>query len=546
MEVQFFLAGSVAGHSRIWPLDRRRMRVGRSPSNTIQLQDDTVSREQAEILAEGGAWILRDLGGKNVTRVNGAPVKRPVALHLGDRIAVGRVVLHVTDGDTAAPTPLSESESLETAMEVPAAEFLRRGVGGAARPTAVVRALADAGSILVKDGPLEEACGELLRVIEAMIPASRLILVARRQPESPPVQIAARSRGQATPDPLLLSRGILDAVLESGTSVITMDALSDPRFFSRDSVVALRTRSAMAVPLYDSGRILGLLYADEDDPGIQYKRRDLELLTLVGNMIAVKVANDHLVEAQRNLCRIEQELATAGEIQRGLLAAPLPSIAGYDCHAVVQSCEDVGGDLYDFHPMPDGSVYFLVGDVSGKGITAALVMCHFLAFADALYEHCEEPEELATRLSALMARRVEGPHFVTAFVGRLSPERDLLRYANAGHPYPLVIAPDTIQELESTGPPCGAVAGAVYTGGTVHLAPGALLAVFSDGIPEARRGEEEWFGLDRLRRLLVAGSRSPTLGTLSQQVIEHVDSFLDGGARSDDIALLLLRKILPG
>ncbi len=545
MTGRLFLSGYVSGRPQAWPLDRPRIGVGRSRDNSIRLGDETVSREQAEIFARGDAWFLRDLGGKNVTRVNGAPAKGPVPLRVGDHINFGRVMLRVTDEEGLPSTRLSEPETISTSLRIPAVDVLTPGLAGGPSPPTVVRALATAGGLLVKESPLHETCDELLRVIDEVVPASRLILLVRPQPDSEPVQIAARRRGETISDPLLLSRGILGAVLESGSSVITTDAMTDSRFEGRGSVTALRTRSAMAVPLYENGRILGLLYADQDDPRIRYQRGDLEIMTLFGNMIAVKVTNDRLADANHNLIRIEHELAVASQIQRGLLPAEPPRIAGYECHAIVESCEEVGGDLYDFHRMPDGSLYFLLGDVSGKGIYASLLMTHFMAFAGALYEQCDEPADLATRLSALMARRIETGHFVTAFIGRLSPDTGLLRYANAGHPYPILVGKDSVQELHSLGPPCGIRPDVVQPGRTIQLAPGSLLAVFSDGIPEARRNEHEFFETSRLERLLVDQSRSRALGSVSQEILEEVDSFIAGGPRQDDIALLLLRRSHP-
>jgi pSer/pThr/pTyr-binding forkhead associated (FHA) protein len=235
---RLFLVGSVAGRPSTWQLDRPRIGVGRSASNIVQLQDETVSREQAEILAEGEVWLLRDLNGKNVTRVNGAPAKDLVPLRLGDRITFGRVVLCVTDGRAPPATRLSDSETLATSLQVPAREVLSHGLAGGVGPPAVVRALATPGGLLVKEGPLQETCNELLRIVEEVLPASRMILLVRSQPDSEPVQFAARSRGEITPEPLLLSRGILGAVLESGSSVITTDAMADPRFEGFGSVVA--------------------------------------------------------------------------------------------------------------------------------------------------------------------------------------------------------------------------------------------------------------------------------------------------------------------
>ncbi len=541
-----FLSGTISGRPHAWPLDQPRIGVGRSAANFVQIHHGTVSKEHAEIVAEGDRFVLRDLGGRNGTRVNGVLVRHPVPLRLGDRLKFGDVELCVTDSGTAPDAALSDSRTLTTTLRIPAAEVLRRGPAGGPSPPGVVRGLAAVGGLLVLQTPLAETCDQLLRIVEEVVPASRLVLLVRPHPDTKPVQIAARCHGEIKSEPLLMSRAILGTVLEGGSSVITTDAMADSRFAGSGSVAALKTRSAMAAPLCEGGRIQGLLYADQDEATKYYGAGDLELLTLIGNMIAVKVANDRLMVVQQRLMRLEHELAVAARIQRGLLPAEPPAITGYECHAVVQSCEEVGGDLYDFHPMPDGSIYFIVGDVAGKGIAAALLMSHFMACADALYGLCQEPADLATRLNAAVARRVESVElvrpFVTAFIGRLEPATGLLRYANAGHPTGILIGQGPVQELLSAGPPCGAVPDFAYPGGVVHVAPGGLIAVYSDGIPEARKGEGEFFEVSRLVRLLVEESHLRPLGRLSRRVLDEVDAFLDGEPRQDDVTLLLLRN----
>jgi sigma-B regulation protein RsbU (phosphoserine phosphatase) len=539
-----FVSGSVSGEQRQWPLNRPRISVGRSSGNAIQLDDRTVSRRHAEIVSEGEQWMLRDLGGRNVTRVNGTPTSGTVPLELGDRIAFGRVVLRVTDGDSSDTATLTDSKTLATALQIPAAEVLRRGLhdGGATETRAVVRALAAAGRLLVRHDPLHETCEELLRVVESVVPASRLILLVRDEMHSGAQQVAARSCGRVVSEPMLMSEGIFNSVLETGSAVITTDAMSDPRFDLSDSVRLLKTHSAMAAPLYEGGSIRGLLYADHAHPDVRYGRPDLEILTLFGNMIAAKIANDRLEEARFNLIELEHEMEMAGRIQRTLLVEDPPVIPGYECHAALESCEAVGGDLYDFHPMPDGSVYFVLGDAAGKGIAASLLMARFLALADALYEHCEDPADLATRLNDLLARRSRAGRFVTAFIGRLEPMTGRLRYVNAGHPSALLLGGGAVQELESVGPPCGAYAPFVYQTCVAHVPPGGLLSAFTDGFTDAMRGPGEFFGADRVTKLLVENAAVRPLEAVSDRALAELDSYLRGGPRQDDVTMLLMRS----
>src|SRR5262249_35061042 len=161
----------------------------------------------------------------------------------------------------------------------------------------------------------------------------------------------------------------------------------------------------------------------------------------------------------------------------------------------------VGGDLFDFHRMPDGRLLFMIGDVSGKGLGAALVMTSFVAAARVLYGSFASVAELATRLSAALNANTHPNQFVTGVVGCLTTAPGRLDYVNAGHPAPCVVSGDGLRELDATGVPFGVVPDFPYQGGSIEIEPGALVAVFSDGIPEAQRGEE-FFDDERVRKAL--------------------------------------------
>ena len=146
----------------------------------------------------------------------------------------------------------------------------------------------------------------------------------------------------------------------------------------------------MAVPLFDNERVLGVLYADSVDPTVGFGREQLEVLTLLANMAAVKITNVRLLEAEQASRQLAQQLETAVTIQRNLLPKRPPVLAGWQFDAYLESCYAVGGDLFDFHRLPDGRLLFLIGDVSGKGLGAALVMSSFLSAARVLYGSCAD------------------------------------------------------------------------------------------------------------------------------------------------------------
>jgi len=541
--VILYLSSAVSGRRQIWPLEGTIVEIGRSSKCAIQLADGTVSKVHSELSRAGDGWLLRDLGSRNGTRLNGQQVSEPKAIKPGDKLEVGQVILDVTTEADPTPTIYSDAFDLASSLRIPAAQILSPGVSPATGPGAadIVHLMAEVGQLLILPRPLPETCDLILAIAERAVSATRLVLLLRDRPGADPVQMAARIKGGSATEPLALSRTIMEMVLTENTAVVTKDAALDPRFKSQQSIVLQGIHSAMAVPLFDNTRVLGLIYADSVDPRAYYGQRELEVLTLVANMAAVKITNARLLEADDSRRRMAQELATATGIQRGMLPARPPEVVGWRFHTRLESCYEVGGDLYDFHEAPNGTVGFLVGDVSGKGMGAALLMSSFLSSSRTLFDMGLSPGELVTRLNALMYRNSDPAHFVTAFIARLDPNNGRLEFVNAGHPPPYLIGPSGMRTLDATGIPIGMLEEFPFTVGSIDIEPGDLLAVFTDGIPEAKRGDD-FFEDERLEGILKELAPTLDIDELGPELIRRVDAFLDGEPRSDDITLLLVSR----
>ncbi len=535
------LLGTIAGREQSWPLEQPPIRIGRSSRCAVQIADATVSKEHAEIVREGAQWRVRDLGSRNGTRVNGAVVEAPVPIAHGDRLEIGSVLLRVAESAAGAPVELSDATVVQSSARLNIADLLERSTRRASGSADVVRLLTEAGQLLVLPRPLPETCQEILKFVERAIPGSRHSILLLEPGQTEPVLMAHRGRASGPDRPLGLSRSIMRSVLEDCASVLTRDAATDQRFAAQQSIIAQAIHSAMAVPLFDNERVLGLIYVDSLNPAVSYHQEQLEILTLLANMAAVKISNARLLEAEQARARMAQELATAARIQRGLLPVHPPPTPHHAFDAYLESCHEVGGDLYDFHMREDGHVVFVVGDVTGKGMGAALLMSSFLATARVLYDICPDPGMLAARLDSIVSRSTDPGRFVTAFVGVLDPATGSLAYVNAGHPPGLLVLGDEVRELPATGVPFGILPDQRHATDTVTLRPGELLAVYSDGIPEAQRGDE-FFDDHRLRQALSECARDPDLAAVSRAVRGQVDAFLAGAARTDDVTLLLLRR----
>jgi sigma-B regulation protein RsbU (phosphoserine phosphatase) len=536
-----FLTGLVGEKLCTWPLEGSVLGIGRSSRHPIHIPDGTISKDHAEITARAGQHYLRDLGSRNGTRVNGRDAREPIVLEAGDQVEIGHVMLTVTGEEARPRLRLNEQSIVGTTLRLKAGGILDQRVKAGKDPARLVHLLAEAGQLLVMPRPLKENCDELLQFVEKAVPASRYILLLDQGADAEPVQIAARTHGGRADRPLALSRSIMRTVLTECTSVLTRDTAVDPRFQGQQSIVAQSVLSAMAVPLFDNEKVLGLIYVDSHDRSIAFDNDQLELLTLLANMAAVKITNARLLEADRERERIAQELSTATQIQRGLLPEEPPSVDGWELDAFLETCHEVGGDLYDFHIRDDGRLVFLIGDVTGKGMGAALLMSSFLASARVLYDTCTDPSELARRLNGMLHRTTDRKRFVTGFVGCLDPISGTLEYVNAGHPPPLLAGAGTLRELDSGGPPFGVLAAFPYVTASTTLAPGEVFALFTDGIPEAQRGEE-LYNDDRVRAAVAEECGAADLATMRARLLARVDEFLDGAHRTDDITLLLLRR----
>lgn len=543
--MMLYVSTVVGDQSRAWPLDAERHGIGRSSKNAIQISDATVSKEHAEIVRRGEVWLVRDLGSRNGTRVNGVEATDLLELGPGARIEIGHVLLTVSDHDPARTVSFNDATVLGSSVKLKAEQILDRQTPSGLAGSPLVHLLAEAGRLLVLPRPLEETCDHLLGFVEKAMRASRYVLLLQKESGGDPEQIAARIRGGRASEPLALSRSIMQTVMDECASVFTADAALDPRFLGHKSIVAQGVHSAMAVPLFDNHRVLGVLYVDSQDFTVTFSQEQLELLTLLANMAAVKITNARLLEAEQDRQRLAHELATAVRIQRGLLPDAPPPVSGYCIDAFIQTCHEVGGDLYDFHVAPDGRLLFMLCDVSGKGMGAALLMSSFLASARVLYDTCRDPADLASRLSDTLRRSTEAKHFITGFVGYLEPATGTLHYVNAGHPAACLVRGSELRELPSTGVPFGVLPGFAYVSATAEIRPGETLTLFSDGIPEAQRGAA-FFEEHRLHEALLEECGGASLESLRGKIIERVDAFLAGAPRSDDLTLMLIRRGGPG
>jgi sigma-B regulation protein RsbU (phosphoserine phosphatase) len=259
-------------------------------------------------------------------------------------------------------------------------------------------------------------------------------------------------------------------------------------------------------------------------------------------LIASRLMNYALLAERQEKHVLDAELKRASAIQKKLLVDAPPELPGWDICAFQEQCRSVGGDLYDFRQLADGRLLFMVADVSGKGMGAALLMANILASFRILYESQRFDLALAVQqVSQQLFENSDPEDFATLFVGLIDPNDSSVHFVNAGHNPPLLVRADGSHEhLEPSGIMIGAFGAFEWPVQTVKLSPGELIFVFSDGVTEAERGDEQ-FGDTRTEQL-VASSRHEGSRQIVDQLMGSINEFMGDAPRSDDITIMTVKR----
>jgi GAF domain-containing protein len=428
---------SPGGASMRVHLDDKRYRLGRSSSNELAfVEDQKLSREHLVFERTSEAWTVRDVGSRNGTRINGVRLIGSACLSHGDRISAGHLTIHYDTRREFADAGLNAITFIEQPLDAPAAAMsidlkaaLATSTDMAGRPSLEnehLGALVRAGRELAGHGDLAQLFEMVLDLSLKAVKASRGVVMTLE----PDGALRSRSlRGEG----LRISTSVRDLVMNEGKSLLVRDARLDQDFGFRASIVAQEIRSILAVPVQTDERVIGLLYLDSPHLVREFTGEDLNLVTVMANIAAIRIEHARLTEQEQARKLLDRELDRAAEIQRRLLPSAAPEIPGFDLAGYNAPCRTVGGDYYDFLSYADGRVLLLIGDVSGKGLGAALLMSNVQARVQVLFEKPDPLAEQISRLNRSIATNCPGNCFITLFAGVLDPVTGQLVYCNAGH-----------------------------------------------------------------------------------------------------------------
>jgi sigma-B regulation protein RsbU (phosphoserine phosphatase) len=305
-------------------------------------------------------------------------------------------------------------------------------------------------------------------------------------------------------------------------------------------------RSVLCVPLLVRSELIGVLTVYNRSGAAGFSEEDQRLLSIVAAQSAQIVENARLYEEERALRRVQDEIRLASEIQTGLLPKAPPVVPGYEIAGASFPAEVVGGDYFDFITGTDRDpVAVCLGDVSGKGLSAALLMANLQATIRGQALLRLSPARCLKHANALLARSTDPEKFATFFYGLLDPHEHVLTFSNAGHDPPLLVSRRTgLSRLETGGLVLGFLDQAEYEEDTVAIAPGDLLVAYSDGVTEATDGRDEPFGSERLLKVL-EDSRDRPVEDVIGNIVAAVGRHTGDAPQSDDITIVAVKREGP-
>jgi serine phosphatase RsbU (regulator of sigma subunit) len=562
MSQQTLLTLSGPGGTREVPLDARGLVMGRDPACGLPLDDPLVSRQHARLFQDPfGRWIIEDLGSRNGVWVGGRQI-RAHALAPGEKMEVGSTVLWLSSDSQrqiSADPRLGDHVTVDVDPTVTQVSAAPRG-GGAAAAEALsesrFRQLNQITEALGEVAASDELYPAICRVLSDRPDAAAVVLrlppVEKELPSAPAILSCGMSGREHPEGPvnLHLSRRVLESVRSASAAVMAGSfrgrregehlglTLTDPN----------RPRAVCCAPIGDSGGEMDVLYVDL--PSEAAAPDLLEFTQAVARHLAMARRSLLLAEERGDRKALDRQLAMAREIQSKLTPAAATTWPGAEVAVHYEPAMWVGGDYCDVWTLEDGRLAFAVGDVSGKGLPAALVMTNLQAALRTTLSFCRDLPEVMGRLSRHLETHLPDGMFVTMILGLLDCGSGELQCVNAGHLLPLIRGPEgDVSELgQPRNPPLGVPAGA-YEVESLRLPAGAALVVVTDGITESQSPAGEEFGVAGLR-LAVAGARanspSPTRpggADLLQAVTKAAGAFRQTLPQHDDVTVLaIVRK----
>jgi phosphoserine phosphatase RsbU/P len=523
-------------------------RIGRQAGNELTLRDSRVSRQQAQITDVNGTMVLEDMGSSHGTFVNGEKIIRH-ELKASDQIDFGVPdsyrVIYVGEGATI--------EELVGRIEAPAPSQ------AGPRELHHLGVLLDVARTLSSGVALEDILTTVVDAAIAVTRTERGVLLLTNPGGKLETAVARNAqRGTLRPEEMQISQGVLKRVSSSRRELIVGDTVADAAAAGRmnqgESIARLDLHTVVAIPIDKmavieaidatvaarQSELLGILYLDSRAPSSTFSQLDREVVRTLAHEAATLIENARLFAAARVKARLDHEIEIASKIQQGLLPKALPNLPHVAMTGSTLACYSVGGDCFDVIELDGERHGFFVGDISGKGISAALLatLLQGIFFTTASMDL--PLTGIFSRVNRYLCDRSGGDRYATVFYGVLD-KAGTFEYVNAGHVPPLIRrGSGVIDRLDLASFPVGMFPEAEYESASVKLEKDDFLVIYTDGVSEAANVQAEMFEEERLRGLL-ENFKGQTVEQLAETIREGVKAFTEGAAQSDDVTILVIQ-----
>jgi serine phosphatase RsbU (regulator of sigma subunit) len=527
--------------------------VGRGSACDLVIRDLAASRRHLEIVRTGGGYLCRDLDSSNGTRVNGEKITS-CELESGDVIRIGTTSMNFMLEDQVVQSPPEKTVFLQTIIDATGHEV--------APPSSRSKELLEAAYTLMNSMSSSfNSCELADNILETTMRAVRAqrgaVLFAGADHDLRPCTecghvhtIRDGTRRLTGLDEVEISTSVVHRVLNDGENVLLQSARGHGLDDSANSIAALKLTSILCVPIRTQDRVFGILYIDTDLSDHEYTEDDMLLASAAGNSAGLALENARIHKDLLERQRVDQDIEAAWTIQESFLVRDWPSDdPRMEVFGLTRPAKVVGGNFYDFARLDVDHVGLLIGDVSGKGVPAALTMALLLAEFRLCATGAESTAEVMRRLNERMVGRSRRGTFCTAALVALNLSTGNLMAANAGHhPVVRISAAGVSTCLPASGPPVGILEGVDWSDEESVVEPGETLLLYTDGIVEARNGsadpeatrEEDEYGLEGIERVARRHvGRSPR--SLIEAVLADVDRHCAPMSPHDDCTMIALK-----
>jgi len=511
-----------------------RLRIGRLKRECdVVLQSAYVSKRHCDLIAGEDGWVITDMQSRAGTKLNGIRLKPkvPYQVHHGDtiRFCGYQFVVECDDSNSntgsSSDIPIVDDDSgFESVITNPGLSWSNLTAASAQNK---LQLLLEMIRDLRHSEKIEQQLRRLIDRLFKLIPAGRraMVLVSGNPSGESGYHITVTKPADASSPPIALRQAVAEA-------------------YKQKKAVLTEDRQVICVPLLDRDEVLlGCLQMESLGDAQLFTPRELDLLAGAGLLVAFAIENS-LYQSAIDRDRLQQqELRMARDIQRSLLPPAEDCVGDYEFFACYDAALQVGGDYYDFVELPHGLLAVALGDVSGKGIPASLLMAKVSSEIRVLLDMGCDPAQVLQRVNQRFAERNTVGRFITLALLTIELHDHRLVLANAGHPRPLLRYGDgSIEELgdDTAGFALGIEATEQYGEYSRDFPEDGTLVLFSDGVTDARSMEGELFGLERLMKALATAG--PTASEAGQAILEAIQSHLGDQPNQDDLCLVCVRR----